>query len=269
MREVVAPTFYSLSQPIPEGLEKLAEAGVRLIEIHGDQPDTHIDLMNELQVDALAALVGRIPVEVHSVHCAFSRPSEDFWDISQLDDTKREAAIRNRVKVLGATAKLRARHMIIHPGIEAHGDDRIANCRASLARLAETARNLGVMIAVENLPTGYLGDSVSEMKQVLAGLDPEVVGFCLDTGHAMLGPDEPNDYIRALGDRMIAIHWHGNDGTDDQHLFPGDGRTEWDGFLAALDEVGYDLPITVEALPPEGMSLSEAARAIRDVLQRK
>lgn len=267
MREVVAPTFYALSKPISEGLKSLAAAGVRLIEVHGDEPDTHIDLMDESQVDALAALVGSLPIEIHSVHCAFSRPSEDFWDISQLDETKREAAIRNRIKVLGATARLGARHMIIHPGVEALGADRLANCRAGLARLAETAREIGIMIAVENLPPGYLGESVSEMKQVLSGLDPEVVGFCLDTGHAMLSHDTPTDFIRALGDRMIAIHWHGNDGTDDQHLFPGDGRTEWNGFLAALDEVGYDLPITVEAVPPEGMPLEEAARAIRAILR--
>ena len=47
MMDIVIPTFYSLSQPIPELLEALAEAGVRLVEIHGDAPDRHIDLTDE------------------------------------------------------------------------------------------------------------------------------------------------------------------------------------------------------------------------------
>jgi sugar phosphate isomerase/epimerase len=122
------------------------------------------------------------------------------------------------------------------------------------------------MIAVENLPPGYLGESVAEMKRILDGLDPGVVGFCLDTGHAMLGGDAYTDYIRALGDRMIAVHWHGNDGVEDGHTFPADGSRSWDDLVAALDEVGYDLPITVEAVPPDGMSLEDAARAVRQIL---
>ena len=52
MRDVVVPTFYCLSRPIAEGLDEMAQAGVRLIEIHGDAPDNHIDLTNETEVDA-------------------------------------------------------------------------------------------------------------------------------------------------------------------------------------------------------------------------
>lgn len=269
MREIVIPTFYSLSQPIPELLAQLAQAGVRLIELHGDAPDGHIDLTDETAVDALAQVIETLPLDVHSVHSPFSQPSEDAWDISQPDPGKLAAALRGRRKIIRSAARLGARHVIVHVGVRERGEDRLARSRASLAELVELARETSVKIAVENLPPDHLGGSLAEVKWVLDGLDPEVVGFCLDTGHAMLGEDPLADYIRALGDRMLGIHWHANNCEDDAHLFPGVGETEWDGFFAALDEVGYDLPVTVEAVPPDTASLEEALTAVRTALQEK
>ena len=86
MREIVIPTFYSMTQPISRTLEQLAALGVRLVELHGDAPDTHLDLTDRDAMDALAQVVRGLPLEVHSVHCAFSQPSEEAWDISQPDE---------------------------------------------------------------------------------------------------------------------------------------------------------------------------------------
>ncbi len=124
-------------------------------------------------------------------------------------------------------------------------------------------------IAVENLLPDQLGGSLAEMESLLDGLDPAVVGFCLDTGHAMLGQDPPCDYIRALGGRMFGIHWHGNENSEDTHHFPDVNHAKWDEFFAALDEVGYDLPVTLEAVPPPGTSLEQALRSVRAALQEE
>jgi sugar phosphate isomerase/epimerase len=66
---------------------------------------------------------------------------------------------------------------------------------------------------------------------------------------------------------MFGIHWHGNDHTDDAHLFPDVTHPKWDEFFTALDEVGYDLPVTLEAVPPATTSLEEALRSVRAALQ--
>ena len=261
------PTFFSLSEPIATVLQRLAGAGVRLVELHGDAPDIHIDLTDEAAVSALAKVVERLPLEVHSVHGAFSKPSEEAWDISQPDRSKRAVALRNRVQAIKAAAKLGARHITMHPGVGNRSKERLAHSRAGLVQLAEAARDAGVRIAVENLPPDHLGGCLAEVKSVLEGLDPAVAGFCLDTGHAMLGDDDLRDYILALGHRMFGIHWHTNNCTDDAHLFPDVSQPEWDDFFCALDEVGYHSPVTVEAVPSEATSLEEAVRAIRAALQ--
>jgi sugar phosphate isomerase/epimerase len=124
-------------------LEQLADVGVRLVELLADLPDSHIDLADDAQVTALERTVLGLPLEVYSVHCGFSNPSEDAWDISQPDEERRAAALRNCVKVINASARLHAHHVVVHPGVGRCDDDRLAHSGASLARLGEAAQEAG------------------------------------------------------------------------------------------------------------------------------
>jgi sugar phosphate isomerase/epimerase len=266
MREVVIPTFVYMSEPIAKALELMAADGVRLVELHGDAPEGHFDATDASAVEAVAEAVRALPLQVHSVHCAFSQPSEGAWDISQPDERDRATALSNRIKVIRASGRLSAHHVVVHPGAGCRGESRMAHSRASLAQLGEVAHEAGIRIAVENLPPGQLGGSLMEMERLLDGLDPAAAGFCLDTGHAMLGEDSLEDYIRALGHRLLGIHWHGNDHSTDGHLFPDVRDGKWDEFFAALDAIGYDLPVTLEAVPSPGTSLEAALRSVRGAL---
>jgi sugar phosphate isomerase/epimerase len=267
MREVVVPTYLTESDPILVTVHQYAAAGVRLIELHGDAPQTHIDLCDEAAVRVLAAAVRELPIEVRSVHCPYSQPREEAWDISQLDDRRRSAALRNHGKIIASSARLGADQVVVHPGVRHRGQGRLAHSRASLAQLAERAQNSGTRIAVENLPPGFPGSSVAEMRSMLDGVDQSTVGLCLDTGHAMLGENAPADYVRALGDRTFGIHWHTNDGSSDAHLIPDLRRRQWEEFFTALAEVGCNVPVTVEADFPPATTLDAAIRSIRAALQ--
>ena len=267
MREIVVPSFVSMSQPVAETLEQLAAVGVRLVELLADAPDRHIDLADDAAVGALAEVVRGLPLAVYSVHGGFSHPSEEAWDISQPDQAARAAALRRHTQVVRSSGLLAAHHVVIHPGVRQRGEDRLRHSRDSLAELGEVAREAGTVLAVENLPPDHLCGSLAETQLLFDGLDPAVVGFCLDTGHAMLGEDTTGDYIRALSDRMVGIHWHASDHADDAHLFPDVEHGEWDEFFAALDEVGYNRPVTVESVPPATTPLEEAVRSVRAALQ--
>ena len=72
-------------------------------------------------------------------------------------------------------------------------------------------------------------------------------GFCLDTGHlAILGGDLYRAIIE-LGDRLVALHIHDNDGKDDQHSAPYiGGIVIWERFLRGLKEIGYTGNINFE-----------------------
>lgn len=266
MRQVVAPTFFPLHQPIVKVLEELAAEGVELVELYGDSPDIHVDLTDEAAVDAVLETLAHLPIQVYSIHGGFSNPSEEAWDISQPDEDKRRLAIQRHVKVLRAARKLGAHHVVIHPGIENRNSGRFEDCRASLEALAQSAHETGVILAIENMPPTYLAADPEETKSLIDGLDPKAVGFCLDTGHAMLGNGGIGDFIRGLNDRIVAIQWHDNDGKDDRHLYPGAGKNSWDEFFAGLRKYNIDLPVTVEAAPPEGISLRAAIAEVQQAL---
>ena len=266
MRQVVAPTFFPLHQPIHQVLEELSAAGVELVELYGDSPKIHVDLTDDAAVDAILQTLTRLPIQVYSIHGGFSNPSEEAWDISQPDAGKRRAAIERHATVLRAARKLGAHHVVIHPGVENRNSGRLEHCRASLELLANSAREAGVLLAIENMPPTYLAATPEETKGLIDGLDPKAVGFCLDTGHAMLGNGGVRDFFRALGDRIIAIQWHDNDGKNDRHLYPGAGRNSWDELFAGLTEFNIDLPVTIEAAPPEGIPLRTAIAEVQQAL---
>ncbi len=266
MKEVVAPTAFWQQQPAATVVELFSQAGITLAEIVADAPGTHIDLTDEQAVAVLAAVMGGLPIRTYAIHSAFDVPSPQAWDISQADQAQRDSAIRGHITILRAGARLGVHHYVIHPGIDIVSDQRLATSHASLQQLAEAAGESGTRIAVENLPPGLLGSTIGQMQQLLDGLDPAIVGFCLDTGHAYLGPDSLTDYIRAFAEQLIAVHWQDNNGTGDDHLFPGTGVIPWEEFFAVLDDVGYGLPVTVESSLPEGMSLPEAVHLAREAL---
>ncbi len=259
MQRVAMATFYWEQTSADSLAGRLAGEGARLLELSADSPGTHIDLTDAAAVAALRTRLDEVGSRVHSVHSAFTRPSPVDWDISSPQLELRKRAIRNHSAVIVGAAELGASHVTIHPGDTTREAARLLCSNESLAELAETAARVGVKIAVENLHTIYLGNTIEEMRVVLEGLRRDFVGFCLDTGHAMLGPDSPADYVRAFGDRLIAIHWHDNAGSADDHIYPGFGHTDWEAeFLPALREIGYDRPITIEGLPPKEFPMGKA-----------
>jgi len=243
------------------------QASIPMAEISADTSASHVRLTDAEALSNIAETFQRLPVQAYSIHAPYD-------DISQEDELARERAVQTHIRILEAGAVLGVHHIVLHAShIMPHSErltPRMTAAKDSLHRLAEHARSLEIMLAVENLgvfPEGvYLGD-LPQLQELVADLAPEVVGVCIDTGHANVQSDSPADYVRAFGDRVIAIHLSDNYGIRDDHIFPGAGGTvPWEEFFAALDEVGYALPITMEATLPEGMSLAEAARLSQEAL---
>jgi sugar phosphate isomerase/epimerase len=80
-------------------------------------------------------------------------------------------------------------------------------------------------------------------------------------------PLEPNaveSYIRRIPLAIAETHIHSNDGSEDQHLPPYMGNTEFEAALRALDEVGFEGIHTIEIVPgPDGLPRKEIPAAAR------
>lgn len=134
--------------------------------------------------------------------------------------------------------------------------------------LAPLARELGVTLCVENLYSG-LGRHMLEgpccnARKMVARIDrinaqygAEVLGFCLDTGHANLVGIDFLPFIHTLGHRLKVLHIHDNDGVADLHQIPytftrtreNTSSTDWTGFLQGLRDIRFDGVLSFETAP--------------------
>lgn len=133
------------------------------------------------------------------------------------------------------SADLGATIVMVHPsrfGMESPEPD-----FAGVRRLCAEARDLGVTVALENVPSG-----LPTLRRALdkVGSDPAAtgLGICIDTGHANLSCAldgvEPRRFFDELRETIVEVHLHDNNGQEDQHLPPGDGTLDWAPLLAAL-----------------------------------
>ncbi len=64
---------------------------------------------------------------------------------------------------------------------------------------------------------------------------------CLDTGHAMISSSEPiYDMTKKLGKNLRVLHINDNNAILDDHNTPYSGKVDWQGFVKALKEIGYE-----------------------------
>jgi sugar phosphate isomerase/epimerase len=139
---------------------------------------------------------------------------------------------------------------------------RRAQARQSLAELVPLARRWQVRLALELMPPEWLPAGVEEAFDIVNGLDPAVIGFCLDTNHANLTGDLSH-IVRTLGARIWNIHLSDNDGVKQRHWLPFQGVIDWPTLLEALRAVQYEGPLHYELDPhPDGLErgLWEIAR---------
>lgn len=100
-------------------------------------------------------------------------------------------------------------------------------------------------------------------------------GFCLDIGHLLLLGIDPCNAIEELGDRLVTLHVHDNDGIGDNHTAPFTGVCNWNRVIKGLRAIGYKGTLNYETegfnskfpkeLVPDALKLlSATARYLRD-----
>ena len=126
------------------------------------------------------------------------------------------------------------------------------------ASLLPFAKDHGVKIATENMwcwdnekdqsSFAACATSKSFCEHIDALNDPYLVA-CIDIGHAEMrgsGEGAPN-MIRALGDRLQALHIHDNDRWHDSHQIPFSMDIDFAKIAAALKDINYSGYLTLEA----------------------
>lgn len=172
----------------------------------------------------------------YAVHAPLS-----LTNIAVADEWLRKRIVKYLMFSLERSYRLGAEVWVVHPGhltpfTYYFPKEALKAQRASLEELSREAGDRGILMAVENLSSGYaLLRTVEEGRRVLEGLDHTTI--CLDVGHANL-TGTLEDWIGSL--RIVGhIHIHDNLGSKDDHLAVGQGVIDWHPFIEGLKGVDY------------------------------
>lgn len=238
-------------------LRALAEAG--FTHVHW----CHRWRSDELYTDDEIAQIGRwlddFGLRLNDVHG--SEGIEKFWYAPQ--ETVRQAGValvKNRIDL---AARLGGDAVVMHvypptvqPELAAYNDLLFDQIRRSLDDLEAYALARNVRIALENLidfaatEAGVIaveqaGDNAELLARLLATYSPAFLGFCFDSGHAVLG-DERTDRYASHFARLAVLHLHDNDGVGDLHLPLYSGVVRWEHVAALIAASPYAKPISFE-----------------------
>ncbi len=177
-------------------------------------------------------------------------------------------AIETHKKMIHACAEVGARYLVIHPFYRAW-DNRIAPEEEeqinieSYAKLIPAAKEYGITLCLENMfhsdknatnertiryagCCGHWEEAVHYVDTLNEIAGQEVFGFCLDTGHTIMGGEDIYIMMRKLGKRIKAFHTHDNGGMNDDHGAPYSGVLDWDRFIRGLAEIRFSETVSFE-----------------------
>ena len=149
---------------------------------------------------------------------------------------------------------------------------------AEWARLASHLDEIDAVVAEHGLSlalhphAGTLVETAADIERVVASTE---VGWCLDTGHLLLGGADPEAFLRDHGERVVHVHLKDVDAavaaryrsrelslleaTRNGLFRPlGDGSVDLENVLRLLDADGYDgwlvleQDVTLDEVPPPG-----------------
>ena len=176
-----------------------------------------------------------------------------LWVAPDRTAKQREKSLEYFIKDIKGASILGCKNVVIHPflpfGWGAETDkDKIWDVNIELfGKLLPIAQDFGVTICAENQPfTAIEMSSVAGVKELVRELDSPNIKVCFDTGHANVFHDDIAADVRLLGEDLACLHVHDNKGNWDQHLIPYQGNIDWDGFLSALNEIGYKGTFSLE-----------------------
>jgi sugar phosphate isomerase/epimerase len=234
--KLAGSTFsYLHHRPLSAALDDLASQGLSSFELTPMSPHVNIAGFGAFERRALKRQMDRLGLECTSVN-----PAYVDLNIASTNAEFRELSLRQLEQCADVAHDLSAACVVVIGGRQhalqpAPRDDTIAVASAGLDRLVTRADPLGVTIALENSPYGFLASATDLM--TVAG-QIEGLGICYDAANA-LTQEDPAAGLRLVAERLSIAHV--SDTTHDQwqHNNVGSGEVDFAGFAATLQEIGW------------------------------
>jgi sugar phosphate isomerase/epimerase len=114
-----------------------------------------------------------------------------------------------------------------------------------LRQFAEECEARSMRVALEPHPHRMMHNAAG-MLRIIDHIESPAIGLNLDPSHLFPMGELPNMVAYEVADRIFHTHISDNDGQTNAHWRPGKGKVDWRAFLVALQDIGYDGPLSVE-----------------------
>lgn len=176
------------------------------------------------------------------------------------DEERTQKRFDEIVTAIKRASYLGVKNIIVHPcqhlkyDVEGNPERLFEYNMEFYKKLIPYCEEYGIKVALENMwqHTGMINHSTcsrpEEFIRYVDELNNDCFVACLDIGHAALVREDPDEFIKKLGNkRLQCLHVHDVDGADDSHTLPFFGVVNWEKVMKALAEIDYKGDLTFEA----------------------
>ena len=221
---------------------------------------------NEKTVEAMRAGAERAGIRIHSImntgHWQNPLSSDNPQTVRKSLDIMR-TSLRN-AKAFGADV------VLLVPAVVNAGTrykDAYVRSQKAIRELLPQARELGVVIAIENVWNKFLLSPLEFARYIDEFNDPYLQGY-FDVGNIVLY-GYPQDWILTLGKRIKKVHLKDFDAKKRRFVPLREGSVDWPVVRKALDEIGYEGFLTTEVAGGDRDHLAEIARRVDLIIAGK
>ena len=267
MSRVAAMNIQYRYYPLSKFLDDAVDNGLVNIELWGAAPFFHLEDMTYLQVKAV-----RHEIERRGLNPVCLTPEQCVYPINLGAATREERfrSLKFFENHLRAAAELGTKKMLVTTGWGyfdgSNRDEAWKWAREGIYDLAELAKEHGLTLALEVLrdDESNLVYNLPTLKQMLTELDHDSVGGMIDPIPMAIAGESPADYLNALGDRLIHVHFI--DGTPGGHLAWGDGNLDMERYLQEFSDGGYQGFLSLEIT--DGRYYMDPTASLRQSVER-
>ena len=279
MLKSISAWAFEASRATSEVFELARQHGFEGVEVAiGAQGD---GLSHQVTLDSTREECAQVFAQAKSAGVELASLASGFgWSlpITSSDNSIRQEAIETTKKALRVASYLELDAMLLVPG--GVGADFIAdfevtdyetaydNALQALREIAPVAEEVGVSVGVENVWNKFLLSPL-EFRGFLDAVNSPRVGCYFDVGNVVL-LGYPEQWARILGERIVRVHFKDfqkSVGTIDGFCPLREGDVDWKATMQALQEAGYDGPVTAEFFGVE-KQLPAISRAMDEILGR-
>ncbi len=231
----------------PGLLDNLARGGAQAIEIYGSK--SHFDYASPQHVREIGSWFSGNPVIFHSIHSPMYAESNGERGIplniasrdrkvciQAMDEIKRAIEVAERAPF---------RFLVQHIGVsgEEFDEHKFDAAMTSVEHLRAFARPLGVRLLLENIPNELT--TAARLVEFIQVTHMDDMGVCFDFGHANVCGGVAGSF-ESLKPYIRSTHVHDNHGDRDTHLWPGQGKIDWQQAMELLRGVPQAPPVLME-----------------------